>query len=103
MTESPSRVSAVAGETFEAGEGYIQGKNLELEAPTRILQLWRTSEFEDTDKDSLLEIMFTPEAEGTRVTIRHSGLPAHGMQYQQGWIDFYFKPMKEYFGKNRPG
>jgi uncharacterized protein YndB with AHSA1/START domain len=97
MTGSPARVSAKVGETFEAWDGYIQGKNLELEPPNRILQLWRTSEFEESDKDSILEILFTSEGDGTRITIRHSELPDHGMQYYQGWIDSYFAPMAAYF------
>jgi len=98
MTGGQARVSSVVGDTFEAWDGYIEGKNLELEFPRRILQQWRTSEFEETDKDSLLEIKLDPVEGGTRVTIRHSALPEHGMQYQQGWIDSYFIPMKAYFG-----
>ena len=100
MTGDSARVSAVVGEPFEAWGGYIQGKNLELEPGKRILQAWRTSEFDDSDADSTLEIVFTPEGSGTRVTIHHSALPPHGMQYQQGWIDSYFTPMKEYFGES---
>jgi hypothetical protein len=69
-----------------------------LEPPRRILQQWRTSEFDDSDKDSILEILFESEGDGTRVTIRHSDLPGHGMQYRQGWIDSYFVPMMAYFG-----
>lgn len=99
MTGSPARVSAKVGEPFEAWDGYIQGKNLELEPPRRILQLWRTSEFKNSDKDSRLEILFVSEGDGTRVTIRHSELPDHGMQYRQGWIDAYFVPMMAYFGE----
>ena len=98
MTGSPAKVSARAGEPFEAWDGYIQGKNLELEPPHRILQQWRTSEFDASDKDSILEILFESEGDGTRVTIRHSDLPGHGMQYRQGWIDSYFVPMMAYFG-----
>ena len=97
MTGASAQVSDIVGETFEAWDGYIQGKNIALEYPKRILQSWRTSEFEDADMDSILEIMFEAEGTGTKVTIRHSELPAHGMQYQQGWIDSYFDPMKEYF------
>ncbi len=100
MTGDTARVSAVPGEPFEAWGGYIQGRNLELEPGKRILQSWRTSEFEDSEPDSLLEIVFTPVGGGTRVTIRHSNLPPNGMQYQQGWIDSYFTPMKEYFEKS---
>lgn len=99
MTGSPATVSSIVGERFEAWDGYIQGKNLELEAPKRILQSWRTTEFEETDNDSVLEITFEEVGLGTRVTIRHSDLPTHGMQYQQGWIDAYFSPMKEYYAK----
>ena len=97
MTGVHAKVSAKVGEAFEAWDGYIQGTNLELEPPGRILQRWRTSEFEEADKDSILEILLEAEGNGTRVTIRHSDLPDHGMQYQQGWIDAYFIPMKEYF------
>jgi len=99
MTGGSAHVSAVIGDTFEAWDGYIQGKNLELESPKRILQSWRTSEFEDSEEDSLLEVLFTPEGKETRVTIWHSNLPKHGMQYRQGWVDSYFTPMKEYFAE----
>jgi uncharacterized protein YndB with AHSA1/START domain len=99
MTGGSAHVTATIGEPFEAWDGYIQGRNLELEPGKRILQSWRTSEFAESEPDSLLEIIFTPEGNGTRVTIRHSNLPPHGEQYLQGWIDAYFTPMKEYFGK----
>ncbi len=101
MTGGQAKVSAKIGETFEAWNGYIQGENLELDSPKRILQSWRTSEFEMSENDSLLEILLEAEGNGTRITIRHSNLPDHGIQYQQGWIDSYFIPMKEYFEKNR--
>ena len=98
MTGSEAAVSDKVGAAFEAWDGYIQGTNLELEPPNRILQQWRTAEFGDDEPDSRLEIRLESEGDGTRVTIRHSELPEHGMQYQQGWIDSYFTPMKLYFG-----
>ncbi len=101
MTGSPSNVSDVVGESFEAGEGYIRGVNLELEPPSRILQSWRTTEFEETDEDSLLEILLEAQENGTLITIRHTRLPENGMQYRQGWIDYYFTPMKEYFRQKK--
>jgi uncharacterized protein YndB with AHSA1/START domain len=97
MTGAKAEVSDKAGEEFTAWDGYIKGKNLELQPSMRIFQTWRTTEFQDTDPDSLLEITFIPEGDDTRITIRHSDLPEHGMPYQQGWIDSYFIPMKEYF------
>lgn len=97
MTGGKAEVTDVIGTTFQAWDGYIEGINLELEPGKRILQHWRTSEFEDTDEDSLLEVLFEAEGESTRITIRHSNLPDHGMQYKQGWVDAYFTPMQEYF------
>ncbi len=103
MTGSPANVSDAEGEAFDAWDGYISGKNIELKSPSRIFQQWRTVEFDDSDKDSNLEILFESEGNGTKVTIRHTNLPEHGMQYRQGWIDAYFVPMKEYFGDSTGG
>ena len=99
MTGSSASVSSVIGKSFEACDGYIQGTNVELESPRRIFQQWRSVDFEDSDADSFLEVLFESAGEATRVTVRHSNLPDHGMQYQQGWIDAYFTPMKAYFGE----
>ena len=97
MTGSPAKVSARVGGKFEAWDGYIRGKNLELEPGRRIRQSWRTTEFRPSGEDSVVEILLEPIPQGTKVTIRHSHLPDDGEQYRQGWIDFYFTPMKQYF------
>ena len=98
MTGSPAQSSDQVGGSFEAWDGYIFGKNLEL-APDKqqIVQAWRTTEFQPSDPDSRLEITLAAEGKGTRVTIHHSNLPADGMQYKQGWVDYYFQPMLAYF------
>lgn len=100
MTGSPAVVGVDVGDEFTAWSGYIQGKNLELEPGRRILQSWRTSEFQSSEEDSLLEVLLEPSGEATRITVRHSNLPEHGMHYQQGWVDSYFTPMKEYFDRD---
>lgn len=100
MTGGKALVSDQVGDDFTAWDGYIMGKNLELQPSMRILQTWRTTEFEKNDPDSLVEITFIPEGDQTRIIIRHSDLPEHGMQYQQGWVDAYFTPMKVYFQDN---
>jgi len=97
MTGTDAEVSNEVGGPFEAWDGYIFGTNLELDPFSRILQSWRTTEFEETDEDSVVEIMLKAQDNGTLVTIRHTKLPKNGMQYKQGWIDYYFSPMKEFF------
>ena len=68
----------------------------------KIIQKWRTSEFDPSDENSRLEIVFKAIKGGTVVTIRHSNLPEHGMQYKSGWAENYFDPMKEYFQRTAP-
>jgi activator of HSP90 ATPase len=102
MTGSPATASDQAGEPFKAWDGYILGKNLELDPNRRILQAWRTSEFDADQPDSIVEIKLDPSGEGTRVTIRHWNLPEDGMQYRQGWEEFYFAPMKAFLEGAEP-
>jgi uncharacterized protein YndB with AHSA1/START domain len=102
MTGSPAKVTARAGSQFSAWDGYISGRTLELKPPSRILQSWRTTDFAEEEPDSLLEVLLVKEKGGTRVTLNHSHIPAgHGPEYKKGWIDFYFKPMKEYFAGSK--
>ena len=97
MTGAGASVSPNPGEVFQAWDGYIQGRNLELEPGRRIVQAWRTVEFADDEPDSRLEITFQAVPDGTLVTIFHSELPPNGMQYEQGWQESYFDPMLVYF------
>ncbi len=101
MTGAEADVSAEVGGSFSAWDGYIEGENLELVPGRRILQAWRTVEFAPEEPNSTLEILFEPAEHGTKITIHHTQLPAHGMQYKQGWIDSYFEPMRLYFGQSR--
>ena len=103
MTGSPARISARVGGEFTAWDGYIHGKNLELRKDQRIVQLWRTSEFSTQEADSRIEITLEKVGNQTRLTLHHTGLPPHGGQYEQGWVDSYFEPMKEYFLSRREG
>lgn len=100
MTGNPANVDGKMGGKFTAWDGYIFGSTLELEQDQRIVQAWRTSEFPDNASDSRLEVLFEEATEGTKVTLIHSDMPEDQIDsYRQGWEDFYFKPMKEYFSK----
>ena len=99
MTGDPAKIDARVGGTFEASDGYISGTTLELEPGHRIVQSWRTTEFAAEDADSLVEVLLEPDAGGTRVTLHHSQIPDRQSGYEQGWRDFYFAPMREYFAQ----
>lgn len=98
FTGSPASISAEKDGNFTAWNGYISGQNIELERPGRIRQSWRTTEFSDKDEDSLLEILFEPERQGTKLTIHHSNIPeGQGDGYKEGWMEYYFNPMKKHY------
>lgn len=98
MTGGESKGNAKVGSVFTAWDGYIEGKNLELEPNKRIVQSWRTSEFPEDADDSRLEITLEKVKDGTKITLNHTNIPkGQGKQYKQGWHDHYFKPMREYF------
>ncbi|MDD2694524.1 MAG: SRPBCC domain-containing protein [Anaerolineales bacterium] len=98
FTGSPASTSTEPGAAFTAWDGYISGRNLELEPHRRILQSWRTSEFRDSDPDSHLEILIEARAGGATLTLKHSNLPdGSSAEYRQGWLDYYFEPLSAYF------
>jgi activator of HSP90 ATPase len=98
MTGSPAQVDGKVGGKFNAWDGYIFGKTLELTPNQHIVQTWRTSEFPEDAPDSHVEVLLENVAEGAKITLIHRDMPEDQVDsYRQGWEDFYFKPMKEYF------
>lgn len=89
------------GSQFTAWNGYISGEILELEDGKRILHSWRTTEFPDLAENSFLEITLENSDHGCNLILNHWNIPnGQGEDYKKGWIEFYFKPMKEYFKNN---
>ena len=97
MTGGAAQISNKEGDAFSAWDGYISGKNITLEPFQRIVQSWRTTEFEDDEPDSRIEILLKTVNGQTELTLIHSNLSENGGHYKQGWIDYYFQPMKSYF------
>ena len=87
------------GGKFTAWDGYIQGKNIKLESGQHIVQEWKTSEWPKGFSPSLLDLKLTPKGNGTIVELTQKNVPAsQANSYKQGWIDFYWNPLKKYFG-----
>jgi activator of HSP90 ATPase len=105
MTGSPAYIEGAVGGEFRAWDGYISGRTLELSRNQRIVQAWRTSEFPDGAPDSRIELLLEEVDGGTKVTLIHTHMPEDQVEsYRQGWEDFYFKPMRQYFSglKSKP-
>jgi len=100
FTGSKATCDPKVGGTFTAWDGYISGKNLELEKGKRIVQEWISTDFPEGHAPSRLELTFKKVKGGTEISMVHSDVPAEqASDIAQGWIDFYWEPLKKYFKK----
>lgn len=98
MTGGEANCPSEVGAEFSVWDGYITGKNVSVKPNKEIVQTWRTTEFSDSDADSNLVISFKDIDGGCEITLDHTNIPEGQTQYEQGWVDHYITPMKEYFG-----
>lgn len=100
FTGGEAAIKAKVGGTFSAWDGYISGRIMELEEGERIVQTWRTTEFEEGDEDSELEVLLQDLPDGAcLLSLSHENLPyGTGGKYEKGWEDHYLTPMLVYFG-----
>ncbi len=95
-----AKIDPKEGGKFSVWNGYITGTNVEIFPYKRIVQKWRTNEFDNSDEDSILELFFTFKDGYTLITFTHSNLPdGTEDKYKKGWKDHYLKHMKKYFEK----
>src|SRR5512133_2785898 len=98
FTGSPAKIDPQVGGRFTAWDGYITGQTLVRTPFSRIVQRWRTSEFPAGSPDSQVEITLEPTCTGCQVTLLQTSIPeGQSRQYLQGWEEYYFRPLKNYF------
>ena len=93
-----AKISRKVGGKFSVGS-YIEGEQLELVPDEKIVQTWR---YEDWPKGhySKATYSFRDMAGKTRMTFTQSGVPVKFYEdIKQGWIDYYWTPMREMLEK----
>lgn len=102
FTGSKATGTPKEGAEFSAWDGYISGKNLELVKGKKIVQEWITTDWPKDYPPSRLELKFKDLGDKTEIAMTHSKVPANQeTSLRQGWLDFYWKPLKEYFKKQK--
>lgn len=100
FTGNKATGNSKVGSKFTAWDGYISGKNLELEEGKKIVQEWITTDWPKDYPPSRVELTLRKVKGGTEISIVHSGVPTEqAKDLAQGWKDFYWEPLKEYFKK----
>lgn len=98
FTDSKATGKPVAGGKYSSWDGYIFGKYLVLEDGKRVVQDWTTTDWEEGYPASKLELAFRAIEGGTEIVMVHSGVPkAQALEIEQGWTDYYWNPLKEFF------
>ena len=102
FTGSKATGKPKVGEKFTAWDGYISGKHLELEKGKKIVQEWTNTDFPEGYPPSKFELTFKETPKGTEVTMVHSNIPADQKEeLADGWTEWYWNPLKEYFKKKK--
>lgn len=100
FTGSKATSDPKVGGNFTAWDGYIFGKYIELEKGKKIVQEWVTTEWPKGYPPSIFELKLKKVQGGTEIEMTHSKVPEEQADdYDQGWKDYYWKPLKEYFKK----
>ena len=88
-----------AGGKFDIWGGELTGENVELVKGKKIVQKWRASDWPE-GHFSDLTITLESENEGTRLVLVQENVPDDKADdIDDGWHQYYWKPMNEYFGK----
>jgi activator of HSP90 ATPase len=94
----PARIAPDVGGAFALFDGHIVGRHVELVPDHRVVQAWRTADWE-AGLYSLARFALASRGSGTVLTFDHTGFPkGQGEHLAQGWYANYWTPMKKHLG-----
>jgi activator of HSP90 ATPase len=99
FTGSKATIGKKVGDKFSAWDGYITGTNKKLISGKLIVQDWRASDWpEGVSSVATFKFTLAPKNK-TKLEFTQIGVPIEQCKsIEQGWIDFYWKPLKEALG-----
>jgi activator of HSP90 ATPase len=102
-TGMPAKISLKVGGKWTAFGKMLLGKNLVLIPNRMIVQTWRSSEWKNSDPDSILVVTFEKAAGGAaKVDLVHVGVPEYDHEgVTKGWIKYYWEPWKAYLSAKK--
>jgi len=101
-TNSKAECADAEGGTMMAHDGYIHGKFLHLIPGKKIVQTWRCTDWDNSDRDSILILTFEESQGKCFLTMTHEGVPDN--QYdnlKKGWTGNYWQLWKEYLSAEK--
>jgi len=96
FTGLPPTIHREPGGTFTCFGGQIAGRVLDLVPEERTVQAWHASMWPEGHY-SIVRFELKKRAEGTRLTLEHSGFPKESrVHLDGGWARMYWEPLKKY-------
>jgi len=93
-----AEISHEVGGAFTLFDGHISGRHIELVPSARIVQAWRSNEWEN-GKYSIARFELKDEGVGTRIVFDHTGFPkGEAAHLVTGWKENYWNALTRYFG-----
>jgi uncharacterized protein YndB with AHSA1/START domain len=90
-------ISPAVGTDWSAFDGRIWGRILALTPPQRIVQSWRSFEWEEAELDAIVVVTFTAASAGARVELVQAGVPDRLYDtLVNGWPVRYWQPWRAY-------
>jgi activator of HSP90 ATPase len=100
FTGDVAKINRKVGGTFSVFGGYATGRNLKLVPDRKIVQEWRASDWAP-GVYSTVTFELANRRRGTKLTFLQTDVPADQVEsIKQGWEDYYWSSLKEYFLKN---
>jgi len=97
FTGSKAVISRRVGGKFTCYDGSLSGETIELVANKRIVQRWRSDDWPEGHY-STATFEMKKIKEGTELRFTQEDVPDDKYDgINQGWIDFYWEPMKKMF------
>ncbi|MDO8451288.1 MAG: SRPBCC family protein [bacterium] len=98
FTGASAAIARKVGGKFSVWDGYASGVTKELTKDKKIVQTWRASDWPSAHHSTIV-FEFYPVKRGTKLVFKQEGIPEDQIEsISQGWYEFYWDPMKKYFG-----
>lgn len=101
FTGRSAEIDPKAGGAFKTFGGLIEGRNVEIVIPHRIVQAWRPTSWED-GVYSLVRFELNPHGAETTLRLDHKGFPEGDYDHlYSGWYAHYWEPMKKWLAARK--
>jgi activator of HSP90 ATPase len=96
VTGRDAHITSQPGAEFTLFGGAISGRNIELVPGRRVVQAWRSNDWQE-GQYSIVRFELTPKGDETTLVFDQAGYPeeAHGM-LDGGWHAMYWEPLRKF-------